>query len=156
MDFDENPKCYNSLWLSILGSIVGGYFLFLILKKSLEIPSIGTMGSHYLNDENWSLSRGEDGRISNLTVSRNAQISNEYHNENKPSVIYKPLSAENRGCEITYSDYSDYSDPIDNRINNKIDVDQLTNMVQQRLQKRWAQLNKKENDLLRRQRFGMQ
>jgi hypothetical protein len=152
MDFDENPKCYNSLWLSILGSIIGGYVLFLILKRSLENPSIGTVGSQYVNDENWTLSRGEDGRISNLSVSRNAQINSGIHNENKTSssVIYKPLSDENRGCEITYSDRVD-----NNRINNRIDVDLLTSMVQTRLQKRWEQLNKKENDYQRQKRFGM-
>lgn len=153
MDFsDENPKCSGSLWNSILGSIIGGFVVYLLLKDRLQAQlPVGIGGQQYQNAESWQLQRGDDGRISNLTVSRDAHIGNGYNKENRDdkSVVYKPLSYDNRGCEITYSDYPE-------SINKTINVDLLTETVNQRLEKRWAQLNKKENDLMRRQRFGFQ
>ena len=142
MDFNENPEKQSSpLWTSIMGSIIGGLFIFWLLKSSLQNLPIGTMGSQYQNAETWQLNRGLDGRISNLTVSRDARIGDGgiSPNEHGFHTTYLPLPIEN-------------SVPI---VNNKINVDDLTNMVQQRLQKRWEQLNKKTNDYERQRRYGM-
>jgi ABC-type lipoprotein release transport system permease subunit len=141
----EDTKSFdlNSLFIGIIGSIIGGFFVYWILKDINKQSNIIT-GQQYLNNERWYPIRDISGRIVDLHVSTNAQI----NDGNRSHTIYRSIGP-------VLSEYSPETNIVNNQIASKISVDQLTDMVNQRLQKRWIQLNKKENDMARQRRFNM-
>lgn len=145
MDREDNDL--KTMLKTITAIVIGGAIVWYLFYKPTTQPVGSTSiesGSQYKNDEVWELNRSVDGRIANLRVSRDAQINDggSGNNNNKSTTVYRPLE-------------SPINQISDNRISNTINVDQLTNMVQNRLQKRWVELNKKTNDYERQRRFGM-
>ena len=142
---DEDLKSFLRTVASI---VVGGALVYYLFYRphtqSVGTQSVGTVSNvenhqKYTNAEIWHPIRDQNGHITDLQVSRNAQIGNGniQTNVNGSTTTYLPLE-----------------NVRTNQVNNKIDVDMITNMVQNRLQKRWVQLNKKTNDLTRQQRYG--
>lgn len=142
------------LWSMMIGVAIGAAFVYLILKdrsvqtvgKTESVNDVNMSGqvvtSQYKNDETWNLNRGQDGRIMNLVVSRDARVGNGIGNNvndiNNSTTTYVPLGNTNNQAYDS----------------NKINVDLLTERIQQKLDKRYTELNKKICDLDRQRRFG--
>jgi hypothetical protein len=127
IDKDNMDEDLKSILKTVVGVVIGGTILYYLFYKP-STQSTETAGNRQ--------------RYTDLNTDSNTDLNN-----NRLSTIYRPIGTE---TEIKTLD----TNQINNNVNNKIDVDQLTNMVQQRLQKRWIKLNKKENDMQRQQRYG--
>lgn len=128
------------MWSALFGFALGAAFVYIVFKDKID-RTVETIGSQYKNDEVWQLNRGSDGRIANLRVSRDAQVGNDIGNSN---IINDTHQLSPGYIPIEIPDYQ-----------GRIDVDSLTSAIQQKLEKRYMELNKKQSDLHRRQRFGM-
>lgn len=123
-------------WLYLLLIAGAAAIIYFLSKNSQQTTPVK---SSYDNDENWELVRGEGGFIENLRVARHANVGNNdssYMPSYMPSVGRKPFG-------------------FDGSNSQRIDIDELTDKIQQRLENRYTNLNVKQSDLYRRQRFGM-